>query len=93
MNFKPLGDRVMVKPEKNPTASASGLIHLVEHRKPETAGWVTAVGELIPHPEVQPGDYVIFPWSAGQEFLLENDERYIVLRYTDVLAVVEGVSA
>jgi len=119
--LRPLGDRVLVKPEANPEQTDSGL-WLSEHRKPEEAGTVVAVG-LPVHPRKQEaedaafviaglapgvakllqalvareplvhvGDYVLFSWAAGHEVLIE-DERYLLLREADILAVVEGVPA
>lgn len=96
----PLGDRILVKPEANPTETDSG-IHLVEHRKPETMGTVAAVPERIAFEcgecghtlykvaDVKVGDTVLFSWTSGQEIQIE-DERYFLMRESDVLAVLEG---
>lgn len=46
--LRPLGDRVLIKPDKAPEQTESGL-WLSEHRKPENMGTVVAVG-LCPHP-------------------------------------------
>lgn len=149
MNLRPLGDRVLIKPEVAPDQTESGL-WLSEHRKPEQTGTVVAVG-LCPHPlkheaegvaqeleeriglrdlmgevpaedatggpmredwiaqlpdvraanllrqatarepQVKPGDYVVFSWTAGQELTLENEERLLMMRESDILAVVEGI--
>lgn len=122
MNLRPLGDRVLIKPEAQPTTTASGL-HLSEHWKPEQTGTVVAVG-LQTHPKreeamhiatllerefgdeygdlvrslvdrealVHPGDYVVFSWQVGQElFLNDGEERYLLMRESDILAVVDGV--
>ena len=43
MNLRPLHDRVLIKPEKNPEQTDSGL-WLSEHKKPEQTGTVVAVG-------------------------------------------------
>ena len=43
LNLVPLGDRILIRPEERPEKTDSGL-HVVEHRKPHTAGWVVAVG-------------------------------------------------
>lgn len=122
--LRPLGDRVLIKPDKNPEQTESGL-HLVEHRKPENMGTVVAVGPC-PHPlkheastlaerlercyddeiitdaanmlrdvtrrepSVKVGDDVIFSWTSGQE-LFVDDERYLLMREGDILAVVEPV--
>lgn len=97
----PLGDRILIRPEENPTQTDSGL-HLVEHRKPETQGEVVRVPERIANEcpdcgaihyrvtDVKVGDSVVFSWSAGQEIYVD-DERYFLLRESDILAVLEGV--
>jgi chaperonin GroES len=96
----PLGDRVLIRPEANPTQTESGL-HLVEHRKPETMGEVVAVPERLATvcPEcghthfrvtdVKVGDTVAFSWQTGQEVFVE-EERYFLMREADILAVLEG---
>ena len=48
MNLRPIGNRILVKPEANDDTTESGLV-LVEHRKPETMGTVIAVGPCA-HP-------------------------------------------
>ena len=83
----PLGDRVLIRPQKNPEFSAAGL-HLPEHRKPETAGWIASLGETANKEALRVGDYVLFSWQSGQE-LYVNDERLLMMREQDVLAVVE----
>jgi co-chaperonin GroES (HSP10) len=41
-------------------------------------------------PEVAVGDAVIFSWSAGHEIWVnDGDERYLLLREADILAVIE----
>lgn len=49
MNFRPLGDRILVQPEPPSAMTASGLLHVAEHRKPEQTGTVIAVGPCV-HP-------------------------------------------
>jgi hypothetical protein len=48
MALRPIGDRVLIKPEKAPEQTDSGL-WLSEHRKPENMGTVVAVGPCA-HP-------------------------------------------
>ena len=98
----PLGDRILIRPEANPDMTESGL-HLVEHRKPETMGEVVTIPERIAHdcpecghklfrvPDVKVGDTVLFSWQSGQEIYIE-DERYFLMRESDILAVLEGVN-
>ena len=88
MNMIPLGDRVLIRPAERPTQTESGL-HLTEHRKPDTAGWVISVGEgTHRQPCVKSGDYVLFSWQSGQEFWMD-DERLLIMRESDLLAVIE----
>ena len=100
--ISPLGDRVLIKPDANPTETESGL-HLVEHRKPETMGTVIETSARVhvecPNcghdcsrsPAVMAGDTVLFSWQSGQEIFLD-DERYLLMREDDILAVLEGVN-
>jgi co-chaperonin GroES (HSP10) len=48
VNLRPLGDRVLIKPEIPADTTESGLV-LMEHRKPEQTGTVVAVGPCA-HP-------------------------------------------
>ena len=43
-------------------------------------------------PIVQVGDVVLFSWAVGQEILID-DERYLLMRESDILAVCEGFPA
>ena len=48
MNLRPLGDRILIKPERQAEQTESGL-WLSEHGKPEETGTVVAVGSCA-HP-------------------------------------------
>jgi co-chaperonin GroES (HSP10) len=44
-------------------------------------------------PEVKVGDYVVFSWTSGQEIWVEDGEsRYLLMRESDILCVVEGLA-
>lgn len=43
-------------------------------------------------PQVKVGDYVVFSWTSGQEITIE-DERYLMMREDDIMAVIEGIEA
>lgn len=128
--IRPLGDRVLIKPEANPNTTESGLV-LVEQKQPEQIGTVVSVG-LCSHPlkaeaealaekldavdlwaagetvgsdaahmlrdlvrrtpDVKVGDFVLFSWASGQELQID-DERYLLMRESDILAVYEGEPA
>ena len=94
--YKPLPGRVLVRPDQHPTQTVSGLA-LPESRQPEQTGTIVALGERICDtcdrtldPIVGLGDRVIFSWTAGQELWLNGgQERYFIMRASDLLAVVE----
>ena len=96
----PLADRVLIKPDTRSEETESGLI-VKRAWEPEQTGTVVAVGQttcgrcqtVIPS-EVKPGDYVVFSWQAGQEITVDHGaERYLLLRQSDILCVLEGVNA
>lgn len=87
MTIKPLGERIVVKPEKQEEKTEGGIY------LPETAtkdkpqkGEVIAVGPDFKG--VKKGDTVIFAKYGGTEVKL-GDEEYLVLGEDDVLAVLE----
>ena len=95
MNLKPLGDRVIVRPnEEDDQRTASGLvIPDTAKEKPQT-GTIMAVGpgdlsddgERIPL-DVSEGDVVVYSKFAGTELKHEGDE-YLILSSRDLLAIV-----
>lgn len=100
MDLKPLGDRVLIKPDTPIEETASGLL-LKQSWQPEQTGTVVAVGEtscgrckaLIPS-DVKPGDAVVFSWQVGQEITVNHgEERYLLMRQSDILCVLEGAEA
>ena len=82
----PIGALVLICPTPYPTETASGLA-LAEQWKPEQSGEIVAIGPRVK--ELRPGQTAIFSWQIGQELCL-NDQRYLVMREADVLAVLEG---
>ena len=86
MNFKPLGDRVLVKVQEVETKTASGIFipDNASKEKP-TQAKVVAIGPDVKHVAV--GDNVIyskFARSANVE--LEGDE-YLVMEISEILGV------
>jgi chaperonin GroES len=94
-NLKPLGDRVVVKPQEQQQMTASGLA------LPETAaekpqqGTVIAIGpgrrdesgNRIPM-DVAVGDTILYAKYGGTEVKM-GDEKLLVLKESDILAIVE----
>jgi len=96
MKLKPLGDRVIVTPnEEDEQRTASGLvIPDTAKDKPQT-GTVIAVGpgarnddgDRIPM-DVSEGDVVVFSEYAGTKFKQTGGDELLVLRESDILAIV-----
>ena len=93
--LKPLGDRVLVKPDAAEQKTASGLyIASNAQEKPQRgeiiavgAGKVGENGERLPM-DVHVGDVVIYGKFGGNEVKVDG-EPYLLMRADDIYAVVE----
>ena len=94
MKLIPLADRVVLKQSTPEEKTKSGIILTsTSQEKPQQAE-VIAVGpggvadgkEVVMN--VKPGDMVIFSKYAGNEVKLD-DEEYIIVKQSDILAIVE----
>ena len=94
MKLIPLADRVVLKQSTPEEKTKSGIILTsTSQEKPQQAK-VIAVGpggvvdgkEVVMN--VKPGDMVIFSKYAGNEVKLD-DEEYIIVKQSDILAIVE----
>ena len=89
MTIKPLADRVLVLPARAEEKVGGIIIPDTAKEKPQR-GKVVAVGNGTKDEELilKVGDEVLYGKYAGTE--LENDgEKYLIMRQSDVLAVVE----
>ena len=93
-NLKPLADRVVVRPKPKPETTPTGIVLPDTANERPQEGTVLAVGPgrvtdsgTRVAPEVKSGDDVLFARYAGTEVKLD-DEEYLVMRETDLLAVV-----
>lgn len=89
MTIKPLADRVLVLPAQAEEKFGGIIIPDTAKEKPQR-GKVVAVGNGTKDEEMilKVGDEVLYGKYAGTE--LENDgEKYLMMRQSDVLAVVE----
>ncbi|HEX9246736.1 MAG TPA: co-chaperone GroES [bacterium] len=94
MNLKPLGDRIVVKVIEELERTKGGIVLPDTAKEKPQEAEVMAVGpggrndkgERIPM-EVKVGDRIIFAKYSGSEFKLD-DEEYLILRESDVLAIV-----
>jgi len=97
IKLKPLGDRLIVEPVEKEEVTASGIILPETAKEKPQEGVVLAVGpgprdedgDRIPM-DVKEGDRVLFAKYAGTEVKLEADRKVLVLRESDILAIVES---
>ena len=88
MNIKPLGDRVLVKPAPAEEKTVGGIIIPDTAKEKPLQGSVLAVGGGTNDEEMvlKAGDTVLYGKYAGTEVELEG-EKYLIMRQSDVLAV------
>jgi chaperonin GroES len=85
MNFKPLGDRVLVERVEEPTTTATGIIIPDNAKEKPLTAEVKAVSHDVANVSV--GDKVVFAKYSGTEIKLEGVD-YLVLNLDDILGVV-----
>ena len=92
ISLKPLGNRVVVKPDEEDEQLSSGGIYIPDtaKEKPQDGevvavgpGRLTDDGNRVPL-EVQVGDTVVYSKYAGTEYK-QGDVEYLVLREDDIL--------
>ena len=94
MTIKPLQDRVVVKMLEAEETTKSGIILTASAKEKPQLAEIIAVGPggMVDGKEVQmtltPGQKVIMSKYAGTEVKCD-DEEYIIVRQSDILAVVE----
>ncbi|MCI5968728.1 co-chaperone GroES [Helicobacter sp.] len=85
MNFKPLGERVLVERLEENTTTASGIIIPDNAKEKPLEGIVKAIGSEVK--EVSVNDKVVFGKYSGTEVKLDGKE-YLILKLEDVLGVI-----
>ena len=96
IKLKPLGDRLIVEPTEREEVTASGIVLPETAKEKPQEGEVLAAGpgrrdedgKRIPM-DVKKGDRVLFAKYAGTEIKLESDRKVLVLRESDILAIVQ----
>ena len=94
MNLKPLGDRLIVQPLDEEQTTVGGIVLPDTAQEKPQRGTVPAVGpgsrnekgDRVPL-DVAEGDTVVYSKYGGTEIKVEAEE-YLILRESDVLAVV-----
>ena len=90
MKVKPLGDRVMVKLEKNEAKTAGGIIIPDTAQEKTQQGVVVEVGPGTEKEQitVKPGQKVMYDKYAGTQIKIDGVEHLIV-KMADIIAIVE----
>ena len=96
INIRPLGDRVVIKATGRDEQTKSGIYLPDTAQEKPQEGLVVAVGngKILDNGtrqavDLKVGDRVLFSKYAGTE-VKQLDEEYLILRESDVLAVIEG---
>ena len=92
VKFSPLADRVVVKPVEREETTRSGIVLPDTAKEKPQEGEVVAVGPGRTTDdgnkvamEIRVGDKVIYSKYGGTEYK-EEDEEYLILRESDILA-------
>lgn len=96
IKLKPLGDRVVVEPVEQEEKTPSGIILPETAKEKPQEGIIIAVGPgrrdeagARIEMDVKEGDRVLYAKYAGTEVKLEGDKKVLILKESDILAVVE----
>mgnify|MGYP000173803796 CR=1 FL=1 len=95
MNFKPLGDRILVRRIEPAEEVRGGIVIPDTAKEKPQEGEVIAIGEgrvlddgTKVAMSVKTGDRVLFGKYSGTDVTID-DEDYLILREDDVLGIVE----
>src|SRR6516225_3399821 len=95
INLRPLSDRVVVEPSEGDEVTAGGIFLPETAKEKPQQGTIVAVGpgrtedgKLIKM-DVSVNDKVLYAKYAGTEIKL-NGKKVLILKESDILAVVEG---
>ena len=95
MKLVPLADRVVLKQMEAETTTASGIVLPGQEKEKPLQAEVVAVGPggMVDGKEVEmtvkKGDHVIYSKYAGTEVKLSEDEEYVIVKQSDILAIVK----
>lgn len=95
MKLVPLGDRVVIKALVAEETTKSGIVLPGQAKEKPQQAEVIAVGpggvvdgkEVVM--QVKPGDKVIYSKYSGTEVKLDEDENFIIVKQSDILAIIE----
>ena len=95
MGYKPLGDRLLVKPKPSEETTKSGIVLPDSAQEKPQEGSVVSTGPgakddsgKIVAMEVKKGDVILYSKYSGTEVKIEGEE-HLIIKESDVLAIVE----
>ncbi len=95
MGYKPLGDRLLIKPGKSEEKTKSGIVLPDSAKEKPQEGKVISVGKGVKDDkgnitpmEVKVGDVVLYSKYSGTEVKIDGEE-HLIIKESDVLAIVE----
>lgn len=96
VTLKPLADRVVIEPLAQEEVTAFGIILPETAKEKPQKGTIIATGPgkrddkgTLVAMEVKVGDVVLYAKYAGTELKLEGGKQVLVLRESDILAIVQ----
>ena len=95
MKLQPLADRVVLKQLEAEETTKSGIVLPGKEKEKPQQSEVIAVGPggvvdgKDVKMEVKKGDHVIYSKYAGTEVKMDDDVEYIIVRQSDILAVIK----
>ena len=95
MKLVPLGDRVVLKQLEAETTTKSGIVLPGQEKEKPQQAEVIAVGPggMVDGKEVKMevkvGDTVIYSKYAGTEVKMDEDDKFVIVRQSDILAIIE----
>ena len=95
MKLVPLGDRVVLKQLEAEMTTKSGIVLPGQEKEKPQQAEVIAVGPggMVDGKEVKmevkAGDKVIYSKYTGTEVKVDDNEKYIIVKQSDILAIIE----
>lgn len=90
MKIVPIGERVLIKPNKKEEVTKSGIYIPESARETRKEGTVIAVGRRDDGSDLplKPGDHVLYGGYTSDTFEIDS-ETYVFVPFKDILAKIE----
>lgn len=88
MGIKPLKDRVLLKPFKQPERTSGGIFLPESATEKQQQAVVVAIGTDKKNIQVKVGDKVLYEKSGGTEIEI-GSEKHLLVKSVDILAIID----